>query len=131
MSRVVDFDYAPRVLSCAYAATTDLDDFIGADNGEGHQAAEFRVLLNSVLVIFFNVVGEVVDGDAIVFNVFHDEFLGFGELGWSERVGFSDDGNDIDARREAFHELDIEFAETRRIMLVQALLDTIWNGAYP
>lgn len=117
VSRVVNLHHAPRILPRAHTATSDLHDLVGADDGKGHQATEFGVLLDGVLVILFDVVGEVVDGDTVVLDVFHDEFLGFGEFGRGERVGFADDGDDVYAGGEAFHQLDVEFTEAGDLML--------------
>ena len=33
---------------------------------------EFAVILDSILVIFLDIVGEVVDGDVVILDVFHD-----------------------------------------------------------
>lgn len=109
--RVVDLDEAPRVLPRAHAAAADLDDVLGADDGEGHQAAQLAVLLHRVLVVLLDVVGEVVNGDAVVLDVLHDELLGLGQLGGRERVGFADDGDHVGHGREASHQFDVEFAE--------------------
>lgn len=111
MSGIINLDDTPRVLSGAYTATTDLDDFFGADDGERHQAAEFGVFFDGVLVIFFDVVGEVIDGNAVMFDVFHDELLGLGELSGGEGVGFADDGDDVDTGGQTSHKFDVEFAE--------------------
>ncbi len=100
---VVDLDDPPGILAGADAAAANLDDFLGADDGEGHEASKLGVLFHRVFVVFFNVVGEIVHGDAVVLDVFHDEFLGFGELGGGQGVGFADDGNYVDAGGEALH----------------------------
>lgn len=127
MSRIVNLDDTPRVLSGADTAATDLDDFFGADYGERHQAAEFGVFFDGVLVIFFDVVGEVVDGNAVVFDVFHYELLGLGELSGGEGVGFADDGNDIDTGGKTSHEFDVEFAEAEGSQLVPyAFHEWLW-----
>jgi hypothetical protein len=54
---------------------------------------------------------EVVDRDAIVLDILHDALLELPELGRCQRVGLSDDGDDVDSGGEAPHELDIEFSE--------------------
>lgn len=118
MPWIVNLDDAPRVLPRAYSAAANFNDLVGADDSERHQAAKFRVLFDGVLVVFFNVVGEVVDRDAVVFDIFHDELFGFGELGWGEGVGFANDGDDIDAGRESSHELNVEFPEAANALLV-------------
>lgn len=112
VTRVVNLDHSPGVLTRADLASTDLDNFLGSDNGEGHQPSELGVLLNRILVILFNVVREVVNRDTVVFDILHDKLLGLCKLGRSKRVGTADDGNNIDARRQALHELDIQLAET-------------------
>lgn len=81
VARVVDLHDTPGVLAGAHLAASDLDNVLGANNGEGHQATKLGVLLNRVLVILLDVVGEVVYGDAVVLDVLHDQLLGLGELG--------------------------------------------------
>lgn len=120
MPRVIDLDDTPGVLPRADAAPANVNDVFRTDDGEGHEAAEFAVLFHRVLVVFFDVVGEVVDGDAVVFDVFHDEFFGFGELGWGEGVGFADYGDYVDTGGESLHEFDVEFAEAGDRYLVYA-----------
>lgn len=45
-------------------------------------------------------------------DVLHDQLLRLGELGGGEGVGATDNGNDVDAGREALHQLDVQLAET-------------------
>ena len=111
VARVVDLDDAPGVLPGADAATADLDDVLGADDGEGHETPQLGVLLDRVLVVLLDVVGEVVDRDAVVLDVLHDELLGLGQLGGREGVGAADDGDDVDAGGEPLHQLDVQLAE--------------------
>ena len=98
MTRVVDLDDTPRVLASADCATLELDGLVTSDNSEWHEATELGVLLDSVLVVLLDVVREVVNGNAVVLNVLHDELLALGQLHGSERVGLADDGDDVDAR---------------------------------
>ena len=112
VARVLDLDQAPGVLAGAHLAVADVDGLLGADDGEGHQAAQLGVLLDRVLVVLLDIVGKVVHGDAVVLDVLHDQLLALGQLGRRQRVGLADDGDHVDARREALHELDVEFPET-------------------
>ena len=111
VARVVDLNDTPRVLAGAHLATPDLDDVLRADNGERHQAPELGVLLNRVLVVLLDIVGEVVNRNAVVLDVLHHQLLGLGQLRGRERVGAADDRDDVDAGREALHQLDVELAE--------------------
>lgn len=111
VTRVVNLDNTPWVLASADFAATDLDNVLGADNSERHQTTELGVLLDGVLVILLNVVGEVVDGDAVVLNVLHDQLLRLGKLGGGQRVGAANDGNNVDTGGKALHELNVELAE--------------------
>jgi hypothetical protein len=113
VARVVDLDNTPWVLARANLAATDLHDLLGTDNCKGHEAPQLRILLNSVLVVLLDIVGEVVDGNAVVLNVLHDQLLRLGELLGGKRVGATDNGNDVDARSKAPHQLDVELSETR------------------
>jgi hypothetical protein len=112
MAGVIDLDDTPGVLASADLAAADLDDVLGADDREGHQSPELCVLLDGVLVIFLNVVGEVVDGDPVVLDILHDQLLGLGELVRGQGIGTTNDGDDVDARSQALHQLNVELAKT-------------------
>lgn len=111
--RVLNLDDTPRVLPRADLLTTRLNKVLGANDGKRQQSPQFSVLFDGVLVVLFDVVREVVDGNAVVFNVFHDEFLELGELRRGERVGLANDGDDVDARGEALHQFNVELAQTK------------------
>ena len=34
--------------------------------------AQFAVILNSLLIVFLNIIGEVVNGDVVVLDILHD-----------------------------------------------------------
>lgn len=123
VARVVDLDNTPRVLAGAHLAASNLHNVLGANNGKGHQAAKLGVLLDGVLVIFFDVVGEVVDGDAVMLDILHDQLLGLGELGGGKRVGPADDGNNVGTGSEALHQLNVELAEAVRLLVLVRLVD--------
>lgn len=108
---VLDLDDTPRVLPGAHFPVVDLHEVFRAHNGKGHQSAQLGVFLHRVLIILLNVVGEVVDGDAVVLDVLHDQLLRLGQFGRCERVGLSDDGDDVDTRGQALHQFDVEFAQ--------------------
>lgn len=112
MTGVFDFDDTPWVLPGSYLLTADFQDFFGANDGEGHQTTQLCVLFNGVLVVFLNIVREVVDRDTVMFNILHNQFFGLCKLCGSERVCLADDGDDVDTGREALHQFDIEFSET-------------------
>lgn len=111
VSWVVHLNEAPGVLSGSDNSAADLNRLLRAYYGKRHQATQLGVLLDCVFVVLFNVVREVVDGDAVVLNVLHDELLGLCEFAWCEGVGLANDGDDVDARRKALHEFNIEFTE--------------------
>lgn len=112
MTGVVDLNDAPRVLPGTHPPAVDLDDVLRANDGERHEPSELGILLHSIFIVFLNVVREVIDGNSVVLNVLHDELLRLSQLGGGERVGLANDGNDVDAGRQALHKLDVEFAET-------------------
>lgn len=114
VARVIHLNDTPGILARADGSPSNLDNVLGADDGEGHQPPELGVLLDGVLVILLDVVGEVVHGDPVVLNVLHHKLLGLGELGGRQRVGTADDGDDVDAGSEALHQLNVELAETAR-----------------
>lgn len=112
VARIINLHNAPWVLARADFATTNLNSVLGANNSKRHQTPEFSVFLDSVLVVLFDIIREVVDRDAVVLDILHDQLLRLGELGGGQGVGATDDGNDVDAGSQALHQLDIQLAET-------------------
>ena len=45
-------------------------------------------------------------------NVLHDQLLALSKFERGERVSLPDDGNDVNARGETAHELDVQLAQT-------------------
>lgn len=109
---IVNLHDTPWVLASADLAATNLNDFLRANDGEGHQAPELGVLLNCVLVVLFDIIGEIVDGDTVVLDILHDQLLRLGQFGGGQGVGATDDGDDVDAGSEALHQLNVQLAET-------------------
>lgn len=93
MLGVVDLDYSPWVTATSDLLTVGIDDLFRADDGEWEEGLrykwsahchsrpgqlrkasypKFTVVLNRVLIILLNVVGEVVDGNLVVFDILHD-----------------------------------------------------------
>ena len=112
MARVVNLDNAPGVLASPDLAATNFDDILGTDDGKRHETTEFGILLDGVLIVLLDIVGEVVYGDSVMLNIFHDQLLRLGQFGGRKGIGTSNHGDDVDAGRKALHQLDIEFAET-------------------
>ncbi len=112
MSRILDFNHTPRILPGSHTTVVDLHDIFRANNREGHQPSQLRVLFHRVFVILLNVVGKVVDGYSVVLNVFHHELLRLGKLSRCERVSLANNGDDVDSGRKTLHELDVKFTET-------------------
>lgn len=112
VARVVNLHNTPWVLTGANCAATNLNSILRSDNSEWHEASKLGVLLDRVLVVLFDIVREVVDRDAVVLDVLHDQLLRLSQLAGGQGVRATDDGNDVDARRQALHQLDIQLAET-------------------
>jgi hypothetical protein len=112
VARVVDLDDTPGVLTGPNCAATDLNSFLRTDNSEWHKTSKLSVLLDSVLVVFFDIVREVVDRDTVVLDVLHDQLLRLGQLAGGKGVCATDDGDDVNTRRQALHQLDIQLTET-------------------
>lgn len=123
VARVIDLNNTPWVLARANLAASNLNDVLGTNNGKWHESSQLSVLLNGILIVLLDVVGEVVDGNAVVLDILHNKLLGLGELGGGQGVGATDDGDNVDTRGEALHQLDIEFSQTKRHM--SATLKTI------
>jgi hypothetical protein len=112
VTRVLDLDNTPGVLPGANLLSTDFQNFFRTNDGKWHKTTEFCILFNGVLVIFFDVVWEVVNGDAIVLNVLHNELLGLGQFSRSEGISLADDGDDIDTWRQSLHQFNVKFSKT-------------------
>lgn len=113
VARVVNLNNTPWVLTGPNCAATDLNNILRSDDSERHKTSKLSVLLDRVLVVLFDIVREVVDRDTVVLDVLHDQLLRLGQLAGGKGVRATDDGNDVDARRQALHQLDIQLAETR------------------
>jgi hypothetical protein len=109
---VIHLNDTPWVLAGSYAAAVDLNDILGSYYSKGHEATEFGVFFNCVLVILLNIIREVVDGNAVVLDILHDELLRLGQFGRCEGVGLANDWDNVNTGREALHKLDVEFAKT-------------------
>lgn len=116
MAWVVDLNDAPGILTSANLAATDFDNLLGSNYGKRHESSQFGILLDGVLVILLNVVGEVVYGDSIVLDVLHDQLLGLGKLSRCKRVCATNDGDDVHTGCEALHELNVQLTETRHVL---------------
>ena len=99
MSRIVHLNNSPWKHSCTNFLPLDFNNIFRTDDSKGHQAAKLVIFLNCVFIIFFNVVWEIINWNLIMIYVVHDEFFRGGEFLRSERIGFSNDGNNVDARR--------------------------------
>lgn len=110
---VVNLHDSPWVLASADLAAADLDGLLRANDGERHQATELGVLLHSILIVLLNVVGKVVDGNAVMFDVLHHQLLRLGEFGGCQRVRATNHGNDVNTGSKALHQLDVQFTETK------------------
>lgn len=130
MARVIDLHNAPRVLTGADLATTDLNRLLGSDNSEWHEPPKLGVLLDRILVVLLDIVWEVVNGNTVVLDVLHNQLLRLGKLTGGQGIGATDDGDNVDARRQALHQLDVQLAETRRY-ISQASQCSWSRKAYP
>lgn len=128
MLRVVHLDNAPGISPSPDWLAVDHDLLLRADNSERKQCSKFRVVVDSILIVLAYIVGEVVDGNAVVLDVLHDlaesdsssrevswtyPLFERSELGRGQGVRLSNDGDNIDSRRKPTHELDIQFSQAR------------------
>lgn len=112
MTRVFDLDNTPWVLPSSNFFASNVQDILRTNDSEWHQPSKLSILFDGVFIVLLNIVWEVINGDAIMFNVLHHEFLRFSELCWSERVGLANDGNDVNTWGEALHQFNIQFSQT-------------------
>lgn len=112
VARVLNLGRTPLILACADLAAANLNNVLGANNGKWQEASELGVLLDSVLIIFLDVVGKVVNRNAVVFNILHNKLLRLGQLGGGQGIGTSNDRDDVASGSKALHELDIKFSKT-------------------
>lgn len=115
VARVVNLHNTPWVLTGPNRAATDLNSILRTDNSEWHEASKLGILLDGVLIVLFDVVGEVVHRDTVVLDVLHDQLLRFGQLTGGQGVRATDDGDDVDTRRQTLHQLDVQLTETNRL----------------
>ena len=60
--------------------------------------------------------------NAVVLDILHDELLALGEFEWSKRISLADDWNDVDERRKAAHQLDVQLAQSVACKSISILL---------
>ena len=127
MSGVLDLNNTPWILPSPHAAPINFKHVFRANNREGHQPTELSILLHSILIVFLDVVWEIVDGYSVVLNVFHDQLLRLSQLGGRQRISLADNWDDVDTGRQALHELDVKFSETvaGRCDEVEERVDTV------
>lgn len=87
---------APRVLPGAHHLVADLDELVGADDGEGQVRVHGLVVLGDRLIRR----GELVDLDAVVDQLAHDLGLEAAQLGLVHRVSLGDDRDDVHLGKE-------------------------------
>lgn len=112
VTRVFDLYNTPGILPGTHLLAIDLNQLVGTNNSEWHETPQLGILLHGIFVVFLDVVGEVVNRDAVVLDILHDQLLRFGQFGGGEGVGLADDGDDVDTGRQALHQLDVELTET-------------------
>ena len=112
MTGVIDLDNTPGILPSTDFATTDLNYLFRAHNSEWHKSSELGILLNGILVVLLDIIREVVNGNTIVFDIFHNKLLRFSKFVGCKGISSANDWNNVDARSETLHKLNIEFPKT-------------------
>lgn len=122
---VLDLGHTPRVLTTLdNTSIAGLNILLGADNGKGHSGHQAACVLCGSLVILLN--RWLVDLDALSFDDGTDLEIMVSDDGWypqvkgktypgleprqvgrAESVGLGNNGNEVDARAESLHDLDI------------------------
>ncbi len=94
--------------------------------------SKFHIILNSLFIVFFNVIREIINRDIVMFYVFNcliggmirgDEcdssntytFLECLELIFSQGVCSSNYRDNVDAGGESLHEFDVHFPQTSQV----------------
>lgn len=117
MSWVLDLNNTPRVLTSTDAPSIDLQDVVRSGDGEWHQTAKLGVLFDCVLVILFNIVGEIVDRYTVVLDVFNNQLLAFSQFKRCKGVSPANDWHDVDTWTEAAHKFNVELTKTMACVL--------------
>lgn len=108
---VIHTNVTPRVAPGAHWLPINDNLFLRSNNSKGHKSAQLGVVLDGVLVILFDVIGEIVDWDAVVLNVLHDTLLETSAFALGHAICLSDDWDDVDSRAQSSHELNVDFTE--------------------
>ena len=93
---IVHFDDSPGVLPCPDdPAITHLHGRVGTDDCKWHFGHDFSVFGDGFVVIEF-VAGGFKDLDLVVFDVGQDPLFESDDFVAGERIGFGDDGDQVD-----------------------------------
>lgn len=69
---IIDLDDAPRIYSSPNGLAVKFDLLLRAHDSKREKSAELAVVLNRLFIVLLHVIGKVVHGDVIVFNILHD-----------------------------------------------------------
>lgn len=125
---VLNLGDTPRVLATLNdAAITSLDILLGTDNGERHGVHKAASVLGSGLVVLLD--RGLVDLDVLGLDDRDNSLLELGQVGRAESISLGDNRDQVNARTEALHDLNIERLEgvAGRADKVQAGMDTEIN----
>lgn len=125
MVLVLDLGNTPRVLSSLDdTAIAGLDVLLGSDDSERHGGHQAAGMLSGGLVVLLN--RWLVDLDALGLNDSSDALLEGGQVSRAESISLGNHWNQVDARAESLHNLDVERLQsvTGGADEVQASVDT-------
>ena len=104
---VLHLDDPPRVLPRPHHLTADLDELVGAHDGEGQQGVHGLVVLGDRLVVG----RELINLHVVVGQLGHDLGLELGHLLLIDGVRLGHDGDDIDLGVEPLHAHQVDGLE--------------------
>lgn len=108
---VLNLSYTPRVLSALdSAAVVRLDILLRANDGERHGGDEAAGVVKSCLVIILK--RGLVDLDALGVNDGAHSRLELGQVSGAQGVCLGNHGNQVDARAEPLHDLNVEWLQS-------------------
>lgn len=105
---ILYLDHAPWIQTTAHLLALDLEQCVGAADGERHSFLKLLHLLLVVLVLIGITVWQWVDLDAVALDLLHNAALQAQDLLLCETIGLCDHGHNVNFRVQLLHELYVQ-----------------------